>query len=464
MVQLEEICKHLEAICLENKSLKAQSPQREANLQGIIDHLKSERDSLCNELSSYTELMKTERSKFDDKLKASTEVNLRLSQELDDATAKIRQTVKVEAELRNAMIEVEATCTELKSQLKSVTFQLKNKDRNIERLESEITKEAEDEHLASEALKLSKKENIQLNNELRTLKANYEATESSVEDLRTQLSAITLDLRAMTKELSRKTDETQSLMDELDIAKETNKELKERLAKVKEDYSRQYTDRIQTLQDEKRELEDRLKEVHDETSDTKSLFDNPSLREELSQLDDFKPAQVSRLFNSFGDNKKLETLKSELAEKDSLIESLTKSRDELQASLTLINKQLFKATRSIADLEQSKSAEIDRLKALVSDLQSQKPGQDVGELQFKIIELQGEIQQLAKELTSSKLQSSEEIKRLTVALRDSEFKGAEIRMQYYEAIQELKVLKQQSLGGSQPKGAMSRISNLFKRA
>mmetsp|Transcript_10786 Transcript_10786/g.21103 ORF Transcript_10786/g.21103 Transcript_10786/m.21103 type:complete len:409 (+) Transcript_10786:608-1834(+) len=408
--------------------------------------------------------MRAERAKYDEKLNELTEANMKLSQDLDNANARIRFCGKVENELKNSLSEMESNYSDLMSELKTVKFQLKNKDRSIERLESEITKEADEENLASQALKASKKENIQLKNELRTLRANYEATEGSVEELRTQLSVVTKEIRSVKKEVAKKQEEIQCLMEELDISRETTKELKEKMGKYKEECSRQYNDRIKTLQNEKKELEDRLKEIHDETSDTKSLFEHPSLHEELANLEDFKPERVSCLFNSFGDNKKVENLKAELAEKESMIESLTKSKDELQTNLNKANKQLFKAMRQLTDLEQSKEAEVTRFRGLVREMQSQKSGEDSTELHMKIMELQSEVDRLNKEVELTHLATADEIKKLTLALRDAEFKGAETRMQYYEAIKELKVLKQHTLEETQTKGALHRISSIFKRA
>lgn len=459
--QLEEVCKYLESICDENKHLKAQIKARESSLQAVIDKLKSEHEGLCTELASYSDLMRSERHKFEVKLSDLSEWNLKLSHDLDDANAKVRQYCKVEVELRNLLIEEESNYAELKSQCKALKYQLKNKDRSIERLESEITKEAEDEFLASEALKRSKKENIQLKNELRTIKANYEATDGSLEDLRNQLSLATKEVRMQKKDLATKAEEIQCLMEELDISRETVKGLKEALARHKEDYSRQYGERIRTLQNEKRELEERMKDYHDETSDTKSLFEHTSLHDELAQLDDYKP--VGNLFNSFGDTNKVEMLKAELAEKETLIEALTKSRDELQANNDKLNKQLIKAMRQLTDLEQSKEIEVGRYRVLVRELETQKSCTDATELHVKIVDLHAEIDNLNKELLANQLANADETKKLKVALRDAEFKLGEARMQYYEAIKELKELKQLKFEETQTKGAMTRLSSIFKR-
>jgi chromosome segregation ATPase len=457
--QMEETCRHLEAICLENKTLRTHK-NSEVCLQSIIDSLSKDRESLCQELTTYSDLMRSERAKYEAKLNALTEASYKQSQELQDSRLKARQDDKVGEELRKSLSEMRGENERLDFQLKLLQKQLMNKDCSIERLENEISKEAEIDLLSRAALMQAKKENIMLTNELRTLKANYEASEATIDELRGKLSESNKELRGVRQIIERKADEVRSLMEELDIGRETANELKEKIGFIKEDFSKQLSGRLKAaLHDDKMEAEDCIN--HDETTDTKSLFEHSSLHEELAELVDFIPARVSSLFNSFEDCKKLETLHAELMEKDAMIENLTRLKDELQCDLNMVNKHLFKVMRQLSAYDLNKEAEVSRYRELIFQLQANSDCKDLNGLQVKVLELQTEVDRLRKTLANEG--GAEEIERLKQAVRDSEFKVGEVRMQYFEVVKELKGLEKQLAKETKPTGAMSRIGSIFRR-
>jgi chromosome segregation ATPase len=431
-------------------------------LKSVVDNLSKDRDSLCQELTKYSALITSERLRYKGMLSVLTEANVKLSQDLEEARAQVLQESKVEGDLRQSLEELEAEYLKQEARLKAVYRQLRNKDQNIEQLECEITKEAAEEYSACEALKVSKKENIQLRNQLRTLQANYEATEGSLEDLRTQLADSYKELREVKKDLGRSADEVQCLMEELEGSRETSRALKDKIKQLKQDCSRQASDRFNASSIEKRELEHRLSEIQEETQDTKYLFENSSLQDELDQLVDFQPARVSSLFNSFHDTQKHES--AELAEMQSLIESLTSSKEELQDNLNKVNKHLFKVMRQLSSFEEAKEAEINRYRLLIQELQTKQD--NPSELQIRVVELMAEVDRLNKELSVIKHEHSDELQRLTQSLRDSEFKAAEVRLKYHEVAKNFSDLKQQVDAGSLSKGGSGRLSlsNIFKRA
>jgi chromosome segregation ATPase len=396
-------------------------------------------------------------------LSVLTETNSKLSQELEEARSQVLQESKVGGDLRLSLEELEAEYLKQEARLKAVYRQLRNKDQNIEQLECEITKEAAEEYSACEALKATKKENIQLRNQLRTLQANYEATEGSLEDLRTQLADSYKELRDVKKHLGRSADEIQGLTEELEASRETSRALKDQIKQLKLDTSRQASDRLNTSSIEKRELEHRLSEIQEETQDTKYLFENSSLQDDLDQIVDYQPARTSSLFNSFTDTQKHEIEHAQLAEKDSLIESLTKAKDELQDDLNKVNKHLFKVMRQLSSFEEAKEAEVNRYRLLIQELQTKQD--EPSELQVRVVELMAEVERLNKELSSLKHERSDELQRVTQSLRDSEFKAAEVRLKYHEAIKNFSDLKQHINDGSLSKGGSGRLSlsNLFKR-
>lgn len=460
--QLDEICKHMEVLCLENSRLKSKCKSREEDLQGLIDSLKSDQIGLCNELSAYSTLMNTERCNFEEKLGHLTKANLKTSQDLDDANARLRQCAKVEKTLKQAVNEMESSCITHNRQLKALQVKMANKDSDIERLENEIAKQVEEDTFTREALKKSRKENLQLKNELRTLKANYDATEGSLEDLRDQLSTATKQLKTLQKELQGKSDQIINLADELDCSREAANELKEMLRKFKDDCSRQHTDRLKALQFEKKDLEDKLKAVHEETCDTKSPFESQSLHDELSQLYDFSPVKGNPLYITFDDQKKTDALQAELEEKDKVIEDLGKENDSLNVNLETANKRLNSALQTVVSLEASKSYEICRYQALIDRLMARIEDFEAREQQD--IGLKAEIERLNSELTCAKQACADEAKKLIEALRDAEFKAAEVKMHYYDAAQELKSIKQQALDATHRRGALSIFESIFKKA
>jgi DNA repair exonuclease SbcCD ATPase subunit len=321
------------------------------------------------------------------------------------------------AVLRSLLSEYEEKYQNLEFELKSVQRQLKCKVQSIERLENETTKETKEELTACEALKQVKKENIQLKIELKSLKAEYDASEANVEELRMQLSASYRELRLTKNDLVRRTDEIQVLTEELDISRETVKELKERIGLIEDDFTRQLVEKVKALQLE-RETEDRMTNFHDETSDTKSLFEHSSLHDEMAELVDFRPVKLSSLLNSFQEYKKLETLKAELAEKQSVIESVTRAKDELQANLNKVNKHLFKVMRQLTKTEHSKEAEVSQCLEMMH-------------------ELRGEIDSLSEQIVQQG--SEESLEKL--GLSDSEIKETEESLGYSEASSDLEALR-----------------------
>jgi chromosome segregation protein len=381
LVQLEAICKHLEVITLENKSYRAHSKQSEARLEFAITELTKERDSLHYELT------------------------------------RLKHEARTAADLRSSLNEFEGQYHNLEFELKSVQRQLKSKEQSIERLENELTKETKEEFTACEALKQVKKENVQLKFELKTLKADYEASEANVEELRMQLSASFREQRLAKSDLERRTDEIQVLIEELEIYRETVKELKERIGLIKDDFTRQLVEKVKALQLE-RETEDRMTDFHDETSDTKSLFEHSSLHDEMAELVDFRPVKLSSLFNSFQEYRQLETLKAELAQKQSVIESVTRARDELQANLNKVNKHLFKVMRQLTNTELSKEEEVSQCLEMMH-------------------ELRGEIDSISEQIVQQGCEES----LAKLGLSDSEIKETEESLGYSEASSDLEALR-----------------------
>jgi chromosome segregation ATPase len=479
--QVEDLCSQLDTSHSENRHLQGQlkSKKRELKtahdqsnrlaksvtdlnreqeiLRDELEELKAEREQI---IEGQGEAVRAQRDKLDGKLESLGEVNMQLMQDLENAYSKLRYEEKRCLEVREALAVRDDEIQELKEQLLTVRSLLRNKDQSIERLESEIIKEAEDDHMTSEALRQVKKENTQLKTEVKAVKAELKETERSMDMLRDQLSTACQETRMLQKELGKKQEEAENLHEELDVSRETVKEYKDTIDVMKESFSKQIADRVKALQKEKLELEDRLNDVDQDTSDTRSLLE-PSLQDELGQLEDYKPAKASLLFTSF-DIKRVEKLNAELLEKEHFIEVLSKSKEELQANLDTANKQLFKISKQFAALQQEKQEEVQHYRVLIQDLQSRKPNMEPTELQAKVIELQAEIDRLVNQMLISHQNWAEENYILTVSLRDAEFQTAEARMKIFEMAKELTALKQRGPEVAQhQQGAISRISNIF---
>jgi chromosome segregation ATPase len=478
--QVEGLCSQLDTSHSENTHLKAQLKSKRRELKTANDEnsslarrltaLTSEQEILREELEELKaereqiiegqdEAVRAERDKLDGKLESLGDVNMRLMQDLEDAYSKLRYEEKRSLEAREALAVRDEDLQELMEELQTVHSLLRNKDQNIERLESEITKEAEDDHMTSEALRQVKKENTQLKTQVKAGRAELKETERSLDMVREQLSTACQEARMAQKELGKKQEEVKGLLEELDVSRETVKEHKHMINVLKESFTKQIADRVKAVQMEKLELEDRLNDVDHDTLDTRSLLE-PSLKDELAQLEDYKPAKASLLFTS-SDIKRVEKLSAELLEKDHVIEVLSKSSEELQANLDTANKQLFKVSKLLAALQQEKEEEVQHYRVLIQDLQSRRHNMEPTELQAKVIELQAEIDRLVNQMMVSHQHWAEENYVLTVSIRDAEFQAAEARMKIFELTKELTALKQRRPQVAQHQGAISRISKIF---
>jgi chromosome segregation ATPase len=471
--ELKETYRHLEAILLESRSLKAQHNEKEDCLQGIISSLTKDREALCQELGSYSELMRTERSKYKEKLNAITESNLTLSQGLDGAKSTLRKEKKVREDLSVTLYKLEDDYKQLQILHETAQGTLKGKDFNIKHLETEVTREAEEKESLRDAVKQSKTENTQLKAELRMVKTDYEAVEFNIEQLKGQITESHKDNRVLKKDIANKAEEIKGLLEELDISRETTQLLKEKMEDMRGSYARKLDEQLK-VDGDKLDIDDRYG-FNAKISDSKSLFEHPSLDEEIAhyevqaQLEDNK-TRPSSLFSSFGD-KKLEALKAELVDKELAVETLASANEMMHMHLVEANRQLFKAMRKLTNIEMASEAEIRRYRVMISELQGQKEAPETSDLQNKVLDLQGAVQALEaevaalkEELAASKQAGAEEMQRLTIALRSSDFKAAEARMQYYEAIKDLKNLKEKTSGENTPRGSISRLSSLFKRS
>lgn len=438
--QVEELCAKLEAVFSDDKLLKARLKKMKVELKDCYassnaltdevssltrerDFLRQEYDELRQEkeqiLDAQGGVVKAERSRLEGKLENFAEQNRRLKQDLDDAYAKLKQESKRTADVREALASRDEDIQGLKEQLQTVKSQLKTKDHSIEQLEIEINRSAQDDYQNSEALKLAKKENLQLKADVKALKTSLKDSEHNIDEIRNELARAAKEQRLLQKELGRKQEELDSLLEELDISRENVKDLKDEINNLKDEFKRQFADRVKIFQAEKLELENRLNESDIYPSGDKSLL-MPSLQDELGQLDDYRPSKASMMISSFTETKRVESLKAEIADKNVLIETLTNSKADLQASLNKANKQFLKVSQQLSTLEHEKDTEIERYRLLVKDLQVRKKNLEPDDQQAKINELQAEVDLLTKQMLISHQNWADENYELSMSLRDLE--------------------------------------------
>jgi hypothetical protein len=125
-----------------------------------------------------------------------------------------------------------------------------------------------------------------------------------------------------------------------------------------------------------------------------------------------------------------------------------RTRDTLQNHLDTANKQVLKTTKQLEALRSERETECTQYRALIKELQSRaKPTEpasptNTDELQAKVSELQAEVALLTKQMLISHQSWVDENYNSTSSLRGVQADADEARVKYYEAMKELKVLRQ----------------------
>jgi chromosome segregation ATPase len=395
----------------------------ERELQGVIEHSKAETEALKSKVAQ-------------------------LKGELREATDELTEEVKKAAiererrrELQDEMHVKEDVIEKLRGELDSLGRRLLFREQKIEKLENEISQEADEEYDYSGRIKELTRLNSQLTSHQREVEAEIRKTETERGRVEGALAVTQREVKKLQHERKELTEQVKRLEEEVEGMKEQFKLKDERIVAIKEDLQKEMTSRILELRREKLQLEERIEELLECELPRKSL--DLSMQDELASLDDFRLNRLSikssRSSRLYIDLKSSENLKVELGEKDYLIKSLRADKETLEKKLEELHKQVYQFKSVEANLKSDLAEKESRLTGQIKAMKT-KHKFLTEELENEIVELRSDIEKFQRQTLRSAELLAEENNKMMADLSLAEHAAITAKLQYAQAATDLEIL------------------------
>jgi chromosome segregation ATPase len=418
-------------------------------IQDLKAHYELQLKSVCEQARQDTAALQSNADRLQQELKG-------LVDELADERTKVASERERRRQLMNEMHVKEDTVERLQESLDSLGKTLAFGQKKIEKLESEINREADDEYDYSERVKELTRLNSQLTNRLRERDTELQDSENERNKLEGALLIAQREAKKAQYDRKEQSSLAKRLEEELEGAKEQLRLRDERLVSIKADLQQEMTSRILELRHEKMVLEERLDELEESANHTLRSIDL-SMHDELASLDDFRPTRLStpkdnrlstpREFRSlrqsqcrfFGENKQVDSLKVEIGEKEYLIKTLRTDKEGLEKKIEDMHGQVYalmsSETRLKEDYEQQVSSLTAELKAVKG-----KYKQQTEQMDNEIMELRADIEKLQKQTLRSAEFWADECNKLRAELSTAEQAAITAKLQYAQSATDLEIL------------------------
>lgn len=372
---------------------------------------------------------------------------------------------------------------------------LKSRERKIEKLENEISKDDEGELMAGERLKELQRCNAMLTQQLREKEALVRGLESEKGTTLQQVAALQRELKRLHGEKKELQDIFASKDQELEQALDQVKLRDDKIVKVKDELQKEMTQRIMELKQEKLALEERLEEMEDEVDPNHVLTEN-SFQDELAQLDDFKPLgqtpkSEARHFTfdetraprplasprfiglisprnfmispkNFVDSKQTDKLKLELSEKDFLIKALKSDNEALEEKIKELQDSNFDLCDKLEKFEVERTSTEIYYKAMLKD-QTIMLTLKNDRLETCNMEMRSELEKTQIKLMKSSETWAEENNVLRASVTEAEMNAYISKHKYIEAATDRDIFMKRYTELAREKSLMGRIGSIFKR-
>jgi exonuclease SbcC len=396
------------------------------------------------ELQSVIEQSKTETDDFKSKV-AQLKVELReVTDGLTEEAEKAAMERERRRELQDEMHVKEDVIEKLRGELDALRRRLLFREQKIEKLESEINQEADEEYDYSGRIKELTRLNSQLTSHQREVEAELRKSETERGRVEGSLAAAQREVKKLQHERKELTAQVKKLEEEVEGMKEQFRQKDERIVAIKEDLQQEMTSRILELRREKMQLEERIEELLESELPRKSL--DLSMQDELASLDDFRPNRLSirssRSSRFFSDMKSSENLKVELGEKDFLIKSLKADKDAQDKKLEELHQQVYQSKSVEARLKSELGEKEEQESKLTGQIMAMKAKHKLltEELENEVVELRSDIEKYQRQTLRSAELWAEENNQMMEDLSLAEHTAITAKLQYAQAATDLEIL------------------------
>ncbi|OMJ82361.1 hypothetical protein SteCoe_16962 [Stentor coeruleus] len=354
------------------------------DLQDEIMELRKKKDELKYCSRTQDEMVKNEENAEENRaLKMNMEsLKERLekrSVDLVNAEKKINTLKESREELIRDIEKLESRIDQLVKENEDISKGLKNKEETIHILEEEINSNAEgiNEKYKTE-LEASNIKCKRLEKKIKDIEQDYD---NQIEDQMRLYTTLQIKANDLSRKVSYLEKEKESLHEKLKTAQDEihdfdkkMQDYKKAVIKENDNKKEKLLEKIASLKNEREELKEKISELQEMSFSKQSLVETGcSLFEEFQQLPEGRYSRLS--FKSPGneDNKRVDGLISQLAEKDTMMKSLQSEKGNLEITLKEImieNKTLQKELSISIRHSQKLSQELEMAKWELDNLRS----------------------------------------------------------------------------------------------